>query len=455
MDALVARVVRAAAREQLFRRTSTVLLALSGGADSSATLVVLRELRERFGFTLSAAHFDHQLRDGSRDDLEAVRALCARFEVPFLSGEGDVRGAAKRTGTSIEETARTMRYQFLAFVAAEKRIDAIATGHTADDQAETVLLRILRGTGVRGLRAMLPSGPVPGAPAQRLIRPLLPLTHAESEQVCAEAGIVPLVDASNSDTTYLRNRIRAEALPALRALNPSISRALLGLADSAREAFVETERRSFAAMPKERLPVGSVFTLATIRDLPTEALTLVVERESAFFKLEVAVNRTRLRNLRSVLQRGTGSVAFGRTVVEVSAGLVRIGGALEIEPIEPKPVNVPGATVAGPWSIRAVLDAPEPAPGERIATLELDAVTGVLRFRSVVSGDRLRYHGIDRNVADVLANARVPVWERQSSVVVVDRERVHALLTASQTFEADHATTSLWLRLAARPPTSQ
>src|SRR5262249_40077527 len=163
-----------------------------------------------------------------------------------------------------------------------------------------------------------------------------------------------------------------EALPALRAINPSISRALLGLADSAREAFAETERRSFAAMPKERLPVGSIFALAAIRDLPSEALTLVVEREAAFFKLDVAINRTRVRNFRCVLQRGAGSVAFGRTMVEVSAGLVRIGGALEIEPVETKPINVPGPTVAGPWSIRAVLDEPEPALGERIATLDLD-----------------------------------------------------------------------------------
>src|SRR5690606_2269704 len=145
-------------------------------------------------------------------------------------------------GAGIEETARRMRYQFLAFVAGKERCEAIATGHTADDQVETVLHHIVRGTGIRGLRGMLPKAPVPEAPAQQLVRPLLTLRPQETETICRIAGLTPVVDTSNDDPAFLRNRIRGQVLPALAEVNPAIDRALLGLAASAREAFEPIER---------------------------------------------------------------------------------------------------------------------------------------------------------------------------------------------------------------------
>src|SRR3712207_1178044 len=129
--AVLARVERFARAESLFRRSRLVMVAVSGGPDSVACLLVLRELGKRLGFELLVAHFDHQLRAESRTDLEWVRDLASRLDVPFLSGEGDVAGVARQQKASVEDTARRMRYQFLGFVAAEKRADAIATGHTA------------------------------------------------------------------------------------------------------------------------------------------------------------------------------------------------------------------------------------------------------------------------------------------------------------------------------------
>ncbi|MGH2608902.1 MAG: tRNA lysidine(34) synthetase TilS, partial [Tepidiformaceae bacterium] len=189
----------------MFRGSRKVLAAVSGGPDSVALLLLLLDLRERFGFEVVAVHFDHQLRPNSRRDLEWVRDLCGGLGVPFFSGEGDVALAAAEQGAGIEDAARRMRYGFLAFVAGKEAADTIATGHTADDQVETVLMRIIRGSGVRGIRGMLPVGEVPGGRgAQRLVRPLLELRRADTLAICQAAGVAPLHDPSNDDPRYTR-----------------------------------------------------------------------------------------------------------------------------------------------------------------------------------------------------------------------------------------------------------
>ncbi|MCK9519614.1 MAG: tRNA lysidine(34) synthetase TilS [Dehalococcoidia bacterium] len=449
----LARVARYADREALFRRVEQVLVAVSGGADSVACLLVLRELAPRYSFTLQVAHFDHQLRPESKEELAWVRDLCAKLDVPFLSGEGDVGGVARQQKASIEDTARRMRYQFLAFVAAEKRIDCIATGHTADDQAETVLMRVLRGTGVRGIRGMLPSSPVPGAPAQRLIRPLLPLRREETEAICAEAGIDPLVDSSNQDSRYARNRLRNDILPALREVNPSVEEALIGLAQSARELFADVERASFAVQPLERGPAGAIFDLRSFAALPNEVMTLVIEREASFYSLVPEVNRTRLENLRQVLRSGTGQVLFFDTVVQASAGRVRVGPEFEAEPFEARVLNVPGITLAGPWRVQLSTDEMPATEGAVSARVDTGRQKGALRLRRLVPGDRMRYHGLDRKVTDILANAKVPAWERVNAVAVADSEKVLTVVTADRAFETDPSGEEpLYLRLTGAQP---
>lgn len=453
--AVLQRVDRFARREGLFRRARNILVAVSGGTDSVACLLVLDALRERHGFDLQVVHFDHQLRPNSRDDLEFVRELAGTRELPFLSAEGDVGAVARQQRASIEDTARRMRYQFLAFVAAEKRADAIATGHTADDQAETVLMRILRGAGVRGIRGMLPASPVPGAPAQRLIRPLLELTRADTAAICEGAGIVPIEDASNADTAFARNRLRHEILPTLRAINPSVDRALRGLGQSAREVFGDVERASYTAQPLSRGPAGAEFALGGLRDLPAEALTLVIEREGSFYSLDVEANRTRLGNLRAVLRRGSGQVEFGAAQVQVSSGRVRIGPVLAVESFEPKVLSVPGVTLAGRWRAQVSTDPLPPLEGAVDARIDISQQKGALRLRQVATGDRMTYHGIERKVSDVFANAKVPAWDRASAVAIADSARVLAVVSAAGTFETDSTGDDVfYLRLTTPQPPS-
>ena len=401
---------------------------------------MLRHLREEFGFELEACHFDHQLRPESEADRDRVRAICESLGVECVTGEGDVRSVAARNRASIEETARTMRYQFLAFVAGKEQCDAIATGHTADDQAETVLMRIVRGSGVRGIRGMLPSSSVPGASSQRLIRPLLCLGRAETVAICEEAGIEPLSDASNADLSIARNRVRHETLPALRALNPSIVAALRGLAASAREVFAGVEKESMAVQPRERTAIGAIFEAALFAGLQDEARTLVIEREAAFYQLDPEVNRTRVENLRTMLRRGTGEVRFGDTVVEASSGRVRVGPQVEeAEPFEAKVLNVPGTTLAGLWRVDVGTEPLPPAPGALAAAIDARSIHGALRVRSLNPADRMRFHGIERRAHDVLSNQKIPRWERPGAVAIADSAHVLALFTAGGAI-ADAAT---------------
>jgi tRNA(Ile)-lysidine synthase len=211
-----------------------VVVGVSGGADSLALLHVLCGLRSRMGFSIQAATLDHSLRgEESASDVRHVRTLCAEWGVPVMAGQVDVGEMARQRHLSIEAAARLARYDFLAGVAREVGATSIAVAHHANDQAETVLLRLLRGTGLHGLRGMSWMTTVPGQADLRLIRPFLQVTRAEIERYCAENGITARQDSSNQDTSILRNHLRLELLPQLEKINPQIQRVLARLADSA------------------------------------------------------------------------------------------------------------------------------------------------------------------------------------------------------------------------------
>ena len=201
---------------------SRVLCALSGGADSVCLLAILYELREKLNFTLCAAHYNHDLRgEESRRDEDFVRELVkTRFPGVELSvGSGDVAARAALDGTGLEETARTMRYAFLRETAQKQGADRIATAHTADDNAETVLLHLARGTGLQGLAGIPPV-------RDNIIRPLLTATRREVEDFLSAKGLPHVEDSSNRDEAFSRNRVRRQVVPVLEALYPGFSRRL-------------------------------------------------------------------------------------------------------------------------------------------------------------------------------------------------------------------------------------
>lgn len=196
-----------------------ILVGVSGGPDSLALLHYLHSL----GYSLLVASFNHQLRPGAQSDVEFVHDFAIQLGQSFTSDSADVGAYASSQHLSIEEAARELRYQFLFREARSVGAQAVAVGHTADDQAETVLMHFLRGAGLAGLKGMpmrliLPvfDHSIP------LVRPLLAWSREETVQYCREHGIQTRSDPTNSDTRYFRNRLRHDLLPLLESYNPNI-----------------------------------------------------------------------------------------------------------------------------------------------------------------------------------------------------------------------------------------
>jgi tRNA(Ile)-lysidine synthase len=243
---LSSKVIRTLERYRMVVPGDSVLVALSGGADSVALTGVLFELRHRLGLSLFLAHLNHGLRVEADDDEAFCRSLSERLSLPFASEKVDVAASARRSRRSIEDEGRRIRYRFLESQAERFGANRIAVGHTLDDQAETFLLRLLRGSGGRGLSAIHP------VKDGRIIRPLIEARRASIEAYLQEQGLPFREDSSNADPRFSRNRIRHEELPRLSAAyNPRLAESLARTASLLREeeAWMEAETEAaFAAI---------------------------------------------------------------------------------------------------------------------------------------------------------------------------------------------------------------
>ena len=202
-----------AAKRRLSGTPTRVLCAVSGGLDSMCLLHLLSTWGRENGMTVTAAHFNHHLRETADRDEAFVRDWCAAHDVPCLCGGGDVRGYAAETGKTIEEAGRELRYAFLETARRDSGSNVILTAHHADDNAETILLNLLRGTGLQGLT---------GIPASRdgILRPFLEVTRAELEEYAKEHSVPHVEDETNEADDAARNVLRHKVLPVLRDLNP-------------------------------------------------------------------------------------------------------------------------------------------------------------------------------------------------------------------------------------------
>ena len=221
-------------REQnLLARGRRVLAAVSGGPDSVCLAHFLAQMAKRKGLALELFHVHHGLRGRAADrDAASVMKLGRTLGVPVRSARAAVKALAKQRGLGLEEAGRKERYRLLAARAKSGRFDAVATGHHLDDQAETVLLHLLRGTSLEGLGGISPKRPL--APGVELIRPLLPLTRAEVVVYLDVHGLASREDRSNRDRAFARNWVRAEILPLLEARAPGVKERLSAIAAKVR-----------------------------------------------------------------------------------------------------------------------------------------------------------------------------------------------------------------------------
>lgn len=205
-------------------KSRQVVVGVSGGADSLCLMNVL----SRAGYPVVVAHFDHRLRSESDIEAQNVKTAAGAASLPCIVESADVRGHARSEGLSIEEAARNLRYAFLFAQARKYGAQAVAVGHTADDQVETVLMHFLRGAGLRGLKGMSYRTVLPAFDAVLpVIRPLLDVWRVETLDYCASHALHPQHDPSNDSPDFLRNRVRRQLLPSLELYNPRIRETIL------------------------------------------------------------------------------------------------------------------------------------------------------------------------------------------------------------------------------------
>ncbi|MDE2893309.1 MAG: tRNA lysidine(34) synthetase TilS [Chloroflexota bacterium] len=310
-----------------------LIAAVSGGADSSAMLLLLADTSARHGWSLRAVHVDHLIQSESVREMfrSSSRQLAVLAGVPYYVAEADAPSEAERASGGLEAAARAVRYRALKEVALDCGAPAIVVAHTRDDQAETVLLHMIRGSGLDGLSGMPAVRDL--RDGVRLGRPLLDVTRAETVAVCEAYGVTPAEDPSNDEPAYMRNRVRQSLLPMLESFNPNIAERLAELAKSVgadrellelvgsqtleqvRGASGELARRQFLALPGQ-------LQVRVIRSLCAEqGITLTAERTAAVLQV----------------------ILHGHGVVELSGGhhLTVARGTIALVPLCP-PEDVAG-----------------------------------------------------------------------------------------------------------------
>jgi len=459
---LLARFQKTLRQYRLLEPGESVVVGVSGGPDSVALLDLLR----RSEVAPHVAHLHHGARGADADaDADFVVALASRWGLPCTVGRADVPALAQREGLAFEEAARRVRYGFLLQTAQAVRARAVAVGHHADDQAETVLMHLLRGAGLAGLRGMAPvtsfAALAPllilpdGSPAPRdvdvqLIRPLLQTPRAEIEAYCREQGLETRFDRSNLDTTLFRNRLRHETLPYLAELNPRIAERLCRLAEVARADYALLEQlteAAWAALIVEQRPEAVTLALDGWRAQPLALQRLLLRRAAFHVRPTLRdVDFVHVENAVALAQTGaTGAVAtlpngialrVGYTTLTVSA---EEGARLP----ETRPWLVPGTRLAlslpgetelpGGWTLSATrveswdLAAIAANADPFVAWVDAQAVTGGAMLRTRERGERFRPQGLGGagvRLSDLLINVRFPRAWRDALPLLVAGEEV-------------------------------
>ena len=434
-----------------------LVAAVSGGPDSLSLLHALSHLRDGMGLRLHGAHLDHGLRGAaSKSDARFVADTSRGLGIGLTAEAADVAALRRRKGLSLEEAAREARYEFLARVVAEQAAKAVVLGHTADDQAETVLMNIIRGSGLAGVRGMKSSASRTIAGQDfLLLRPLLGVSGKETRDYCARLKLHPRFDESNLSTEPRRNRVRLELLPLLEQLNPAV-----------RDALIRLSRNAAQAEEHLAMVVDAVW-----QDAVSEHQGRIVLAKGVFLRLDPAVQSHLLRRAVAGLKGDLDGVHHGH--VEDMTGMMSgpAGRSLDLPgglrfstgyseatiastrlapcPLPPlegeHELRIPGETAVGDWRVTArVLDRSEvdaseqdwkaddrrpigtPTdldPGRLAVFLSYDAVGGRLNVRGRSPGDRFHPLGMAgrKKLQDVLVDDKVPRgWRDRVPLVVAD-----------------------------------
>ena len=372
-----------------------VICAVSGGADSVALLFAMYLLRERLDITLEAAHFNHRLRGEESDADEAfVKELCGRYDIPLHLGSGRILPGKK----GLEAAAREARYAFLRSLPGK-----IATAHTADDNAETVLLHLVRGTGLKGLGGISPMN-------GNVIRPMLTVTRREVEAFLSEYALPHREDSTNATDLFLRNRIRRNVMPLLLQENPSLAENLSDMALGLRE-----DEDYLSQMAGETLP-----GVTELREMHPALRARALER----FLKENGVSEPEKRHITLLEQLVFSDKPSARADLPGGITVARRYDTLEV------------LGEAQPLSERVLEGSLElPELGLRVVCAEADTIVntpdtftvvpeGRIVVRSRLPGDRIRLSGGTKSLKKLFIDRKIPASERLRIPIIADEAGV-------------------------------
>ena len=376
-----------------------LLCAVSGGRDSMALLSFLEQLAAEKGFILHAAHYNHVLRPTADRDEDFVRLWCADRHIPLACGTCDVRAWAREQGASLEDAARTLRYRFLEETADRVGAQRIATAHHVQDNAETVLLHLLRGTGLRGLGGI---APVRG----RVVRPFLETDRRDIDAYVEENNIPYVEDESNADITFARNRLRIEVMPLLEKLAPGSTARIAGAAAILREEENHLAQESAGLLPpaeedKISLPVNTLMS----RDL--------------------AIRRRLVRSMAQQLGVGLTAAQTDAVLALGSGGFLDLPDGLQAyrqahrltlrrlsPPPEPLELHA-GKQLWGGHTVRVAVTAEGLPPEGNSAALSADKITGPLTIAAWDGTGRLAVENGSRSIKRLFADQGIPADQRE------------------------------------------
>ena len=471
-------------RENLARRClphvgATIVVGVSGGADSLCLLHVLKGLQAQFQLCLHIAHLNHCLRRTESDeDMVFVALLAMDWGIPCTIKAVDVADIARRRRQSLEEAARQVRYGFLADVALQRGATTVTVGHNADDQSETILMHMLRGTGLVGLRGMLPlvdleslrmiRDNLPGQPSNariELARPLLSVPRTEIDKYCRAQNLVPRFDRSNLDVTFFRNRLRRELLPLLETYNPNIKAVLRRTADVVAtdyELLATLRDETWSRVTTEESERTICFDLAGWRGLPLSLQRATIRQAAYRLRPQLRdVDYVHIKQAVQVARRGaTGAQATLPQGLQLSVGykIVRLTDARQRPPVpdwpllwgdKPVPVVISGKTelaareicepepatarqggVSSPWYLEVSPWKGDPAgtltnTDRWLAYLDADELGPQSALRRRRPGDRFQPLGMSGRrveITDFMINAKVPrLWRDHIPLLVHKR----------------------------------
>jgi tRNA(Ile)-lysidine synthase len=437
IDSLTLRVLDFIKKNSLVLPGQTLVAAVSGGADSVCLLSILLELQKELDVRLHVAHLDHRLRGiASRADARYVARLARRLGLPATIESRDVRAYGRERRLSVEEAAREVRYAFLAEVATAAGAERVLVGHTADDHVETVLMHLVRGSGLGGLRGLRPLSKLCCAGREiTIIRPLLVLTRDETAAYCRRRHLRPRVDASNLSTGPFRNRVRLGLLPELRKYNPRIDEAIVRLARLAADDldFIEKEtaRRWGRVAREEEDEV--ILDRQKLADLPP-ALQRHLFRAAIASQLGGLkdIEAGHIEDLLDALEKPAGKI-IGLPVglrLTVERDRLRLGKDLDsacpYPSLEGKAaLNVPGLTNLPGWEVRAEIvpcvgDQKYTASDGLTAWFDFGRVGDKLIVRARRPGDRFQPLGLggSKELTEFMIDAGVPrAWRGRIPIV--------------------------------------